>query len=137
MITRREAQKMNARLGLNRRDFLKANLLLSAQCLAESLWGSDRSSWGLQYVLASSLYGNLPLSAILPEVKKAGSQYIDLWPKIWGTQREQVSAMGYEEFGELLQKNGVRLAISTRFDLGPFKLADEIRFVKRKLRPDQ
>jgi sugar phosphate isomerase/epimerase len=122
---------MHLRLGSNRRAFLKASLLLSAQGLAESLWSSGRNSFGLRYAIASSLYGNLPLSVILPEVKKAGSQYIDLWPRIWGTQREEVSAMGNEKFGELLQQNGVKLAISTRFDLGPFKLADEIQFLRR------
>lgn len=116
---------------MNRRHFLKTSLLASTQSLIPSLQGLGPDSFRLRYVLASSLYGNLPLAVILPEVKKAGCEYIDLWPRIWGTQREEVDAMGYDKFGELLQQNGVNLAVSTRFDLGPLKLQDEIQFLHK------
>jgi sugar phosphate isomerase/epimerase len=39
--------------------------------------------------------------------------------------------MGYDKFGELLQRNDVKLAATTRFDLGPFKLQEEIRFLRK------
>ncbi|HCL29416.1 MAG TPA: xylose isomerase [Candidatus Latescibacteria bacterium] len=83
----------------------------------------------LQYILASSLYGTLPLSEIIPEVKRAGSSHIDIWPRVHGDQREQIEAMGNDAFAALLEANDVQLGISTRFDLGPFELQQEMAFV--------
>ncbi|HIG17383.1 MAG TPA: sugar phosphate isomerase/epimerase [Candidatus Handelsmanbacteria bacterium] len=83
----------------------------------------------LQYILASSLYGTLPLSEIVPEVKWAGSSHIDIWPRVHGDQREQIEAMGDDAFAALLETNDVQLGISTRFDLGPFELQQEMAFV--------
>ena len=83
----------------------------------------------LSYILASCMYGTLPLAEILPQVGEIGSDRIDIWPQVHGNQREQVEEMGREAFAELLKKNGVRLGISTRFDLGPFGLAEEMDFV--------
>ena len=88
----------------------------------------NQAPFKLNYVLASCMYGTMPLSEIVPEVKKSGSEHIDIWPQVHGNQREQVEAMGHEAFAELLQTHGVRLGISTRFDLGPFGLEEEIRF---------
>ena len=34
----------------------------------------------LNYILASCMYGTLPLAEIVPEVKKIGSERIDIWP---------------------------------------------------------
>ena len=48
-----------------------------------------------------------------------------------GTQREQMDEMGHEKVMELLAKHGVKLAVSTRYDLGPFKLEDEMPIVKK------
>jgi sugar phosphate isomerase/epimerase len=87
--------------------------------------------FALRYVLSSSLYGKTRLEEILPEVKKTGASGIDLWPLRHADQREQVEAMGHERFGELLKKHGVGLALTTRFDLGPLKLRDEMHFVRR------
>ena len=39
--------------------------------------------------------------------------------------------MGHERFGELLKQHGAGLAMTTRFDLGPLRLQDEMRFVRR------
>ena len=84
--------------------------------------------FGLNYILASCMYGTLPLAEIVPEVKKIGSERIDIWPRVHGNQREQVESMGNEAFAELLANHGVGLGISTRFDLGPFGLEEEIAF---------
>lgn len=84
--------------------------------------------FSLQYIIASSLYGTLPLAEILPEVGKASSEYLDIWPRVHGDQREQVEAMGHEAFAELLERHCVRLGVSTRFDLGPFELQQEMVF---------
>ena len=81
-----------------------------------------------RYVLASSLYGTTPLAQILPEVNKVGAKHLDIWPRVHGDQREQVEEMGHDAFSDLLKEHGVKLGVSTRFDLGPFGLQPEIRF---------
>ena len=84
----------------------------------------------LNYILASCMYGTLPLAEIVPEVKQIGSDRIDIWPRVHGDQREQVESMGNDAFAELLATHGVGLGISTRFDLGPFGLAEEMAFAR-------
>ena len=84
----------------------------------------------LNYILASCMYGTLPLAEIVPQVKKSGSDHIDIWPRVHGDQREQVESMGAEAFAELLATHGVGLGISTRFDLGPFGLEEEMAFAQ-------
>ena len=84
----------------------------------------------LNYVLASCMYGTLPLAEIVPEVKKIGAESIDIWPRVHGNQREQVTSMGNDAFAALLATDGVGLGISTRFDLGPFGLAEEMAFAQ-------
>ena len=84
----------------------------------------------LNYILASCMYGTLPLAEIVPEVKKIGSDRIDIWPRVHGDQREQVESMGNDAFAELLATHGVGLGISTRFDLGPFGLEEEMAFAQ-------
>lgn len=83
--------------------------------------------WQPRYVLASCMYGKNELARILPEVSKTGADAIDLWPAPHGNQREQVDELGREKFAEMLTHARVKLAIVTRFDLGPLKLTDEIR----------
>jgi sugar phosphate isomerase/epimerase len=85
----------------------------------------------LRYMLASSMYGNLPLATILPEVKKTGATSIDLWPKVHGTQREELETIGHERFAEMLRAHGVSLGGFTRYDLGPFGLEQEIRVARK------
>lgn len=89
------------------------------------------SSFKFRYLLSSALYGVGRLEEILPEVAKAGAGHLDLWPRAHGDQREQAAAMGDEAFGTLLEKHGVKLGCITRYDLGPFKLADELLWAKK------
>ena len=84
----------------------------------------------LRYALSSALYGELPLDVILPEVTRAGCDVIDIWCKVHGNQREQIQEMGDEAFRDLLREHGTKLGVSTRYPLGPFGLADELRWVK-------
>lgn len=90
----------------------------------------NEKSFELNYILASCMYGTLLLAEIVPEVKKIGAEHIDIWPRVHGDQREQVTAMGNAAFAELLTIHGVGLGVSTRFDLGPFGLAEEMTFAK-------
>jgi len=85
----------------------------------------------LRYVLSSALYGETPLAEILPEVSKAGCESIDIWCKVHGNQREQITEMGDEAFAALLEKNHTKLGVSTRYPLGPMKLQDEMAWLKK------
>jgi len=118
---------------LNRREMCRllaaspAALALSAGRLA----ADEPKPFALRYVLASSMYGTLKLEDILPEVRKTGADVIDLWPRRHADQREQMEAMGHEKFAELLDENNVRLGMTTRYDLGPFGLQDEMHVLHK------
>ena len=111
---------------MNRRRFLQS---IAAAATTPAL--AAETPWKLNYLLASSMYGSLPLAEILPEVKKTGATSIELWPKKHGTQREEIDAMGYEKFAALLREQGLSFGGTTRYDLGPFKLTEEIAVVKK------
>lgn len=110
---------------MNRRSFI-ASLSLAAAVKP----AAAQSAWRLRYMLASSMYGNLKLADILPEVKKTGAASIDLWPRKHGAQREELDELGHEKFAAMLSAHGITLGGTTRYDLGPFKLAEEIALVK-------
>lgn len=112
---------------INRRRFLQS---LSA-CAVAPAFAAEPTPWKLNYMLASSMYGSLPLAEILPEVKKTGATGIELWPKKHGTQREEMDAIGHEKFAAMLKEHGLSFGGTTRYDLGPFKLAEEIAVVKK------
>lgn len=113
---------------MNRRQFLTTVTL--AGCGA-ALARAASSPFQLRYLLQSAMFGNLPLATILPEVKRSGATGIDLWPKVHGTQREEMDAIGHDKFADMLRKHGIRLECFTRYDLGPFKLGDEIDVAKK------
>ena len=85
----------------------------------------------LRYILASAMYGEMPLDVILPEVAKTGSEAIDIWCKVHGNQREQITAMGDDAFAALLAQHRVKLGVSTRYPLGPLGLGDEMKWMKK------
>jgi sugar phosphate isomerase/epimerase len=111
---------------MNRRHFIQT---LSAIATTRVL--AVEKAWTLNYMLASSMYGNLPLAEILPEVKKTGAAGIELWPMKHGTQREELDQIGVEKFAAMLKAHDISFGGSTRYDLGPFKLTDEIKLVKQ------
>lgn len=111
---------------MNRRHFIQSLVALAAA----PAYAAD-TAWKLNYMLASSMYGNLSLAEILPEVKKTGATGIELWPKKHGTQREELDAIGHEKFAAMLKEAGVSFGGTTRYDLGPFKLTEEISVVNK------
>jgi len=111
---------------MNRRRFLQS---IAAAATTPAL--AAEKPWKLNYMLASAMYGSLPLADILPEVKKTGATAIELWPKKHGTQREELDAIGHEKFAAMLKEHGIGFGGTTRYDLGPFKLTDEIAVVKK------
>lgn len=114
---------------MKRRRFLHSLAATAATAAAPTLAAS--SSWKLNYMLASAIYGNLKLAEILPEVKKTGASSIELWPKKWGTQREEMDEIGHDRLAAMLKEHGITFGGTTRYDLGPFGLADEIAIVKK------
>lgn len=117
---------------MNRRQacqLLVASTVAALHSARRQVQAEEKSSFRLNYSLASSLYGYLPLAEILPEVSKIGADSIDLWPKSHGNQREQADEMGHAEFRRLLDQHNVKLGMTTRYDLGPFKLEEEVEFV--------
>ncbi len=115
-----------------RREFCKALAFapVAASLGAEPRPGNERS-FKLRYIVASSMYGRMKLSEILPEVRRAGDEYIDIWPEGHANQREQIEEMGHQQFTAMLKQHRVKLGILTRYDLGPFNLKDEIRIAKK------
>jgi sugar phosphate isomerase/epimerase len=115
-----------------RREFCKA---LAFAPLAASLktapMSGNEDDFKLRYIVASSMYGRMKLSDILPEVRGAGAEYIDIWPEGHANQREQVEEMGHQQFAAMLKQNRIKLGILTRYDLRPFDLKDEMRVAKK------
>lgn len=114
-----------------RRDFLTYAAAGAAAAFLPAGEARAQAGFSLDYILASCIYGELPLKEILPEVAKVGATHIDIWPRKHGSQREELDAMGEEAFGALLAEHGVKLGITTRYDLGPFKLQDELKIAGR------
>lgn len=83
----------------------------------------------LSYAVASSMYGCLPLSEVVQAAHAVGDGRIDLWPRKHANHREQADELGREQFQTLLEANNVLLALTTRYDLGPFGLRDEFDYV--------
>jgi sugar phosphate isomerase/epimerase len=98
---------------------------------APSLGAFNEKPFALKYMLASSMYGKLKLEDIVGEVHKSGAAHVDLWPMHHANQREQMDEMGHDKFAQLLEKHDVTLGMTTRYDLGPFGLQDEMKMLKR------
>lgn len=125
--------------GIERRHFLQvagASLLAGAVSQAETMSAQlARPSavprdWEPRYLLASSLYGYTALPEVLDQVRLCGATAVDLWPKVHGNQREQLTEMGVDAFRTHLQQREIGLGCLTQFPLGPFGLADELRLAQ-------
>lgn len=118
---------------LNRRQMgrLLAAAPAAIACAGRLPAAEQQRPFALRYVLASSMYGKMKLREILPEVRKTAARCIDLWPQGHADQREQMEALGHRRFGGLLGQHDVRLAMTTRYDLGPFGLDDEMRVLRK------
>ena len=112
---------------IRRRDFCKSLAAgAAATALAPAALAAAQEGFKLIPIVASSMYGCLPLAEILPEVPRTGAEHIDIWPKGHANQREQIEAMGHEAFAELLARHGVKVGIFTHYDLGPFGLQPDM-----------
>jgi sugar phosphate isomerase/epimerase len=120
MLTRRRCLSTGARLA-------------AAACVSTGFLETLRANprFQLKYILGSCLYGYTRIEEILPEVPRAGAAAIDIWPKVHGSQREQLDELGEEKFAALLQAHSVALGCITQYKLGPFGLQDEMRLAQR------
>jgi sugar phosphate isomerase/epimerase len=123
---------MNLNSILTRRDFCATLSGVSALCLARpDLFAEDSSDFQFKYILGSCMYGYADLKEIVPEASKIGATAIDIWPKVHGNQREQLEAMGEDNFAEFLQSHDVTLGCITQYKLGPFGLQNEMKLAQR------
>lgn len=115
---------------MKRRTLLK-NAALSAAAFTLPRLPAAEPAFQLNYLLGSAMYGDLPLATVIEEVPKTGAKVLDIWPRKWATHREQMEQMGHEKVMELLAKSGVKLDVSTCYNLGAFKLGDEMPVLKK------
>ena len=77
------------------------------------------------------MYGYQYVGEILPEVRKTGATALDVWPKVHGNQREQLTDLGEDKFAAMLKQHEITLGCITQYKLGPFGLQDEMRLAQR------
>ncbi len=116
-------------MNLSRRRFLHSVAAASAGSTLSAL--AAPAPFHLRYLLNSAMYGEMPLADILPEVAKTGSEAIDIWCKVHANQREQIAEMGDDAFAAMLRKQQVKMAVSTRYPLGPTGLGDETVWMQK------
>ncbi len=124
---------MNKKHRLSRRRAIVSGAVgaTAATIAAHRLGAFEQGDFRLRYMLGSCMYGYTDVAEVLAEVKKTGATAIDLWPKVHGNQREQLSELGEEKFISLLRRHDVRVGCITQYKLGPFGLQDEMRLANR------
>ncbi len=118
---------------MNRRSFISrlGVASLGGAVSRAYLNAASKDGFRFRYMLASSMYGELPLDVILPEVQKTGASFVDIWPRVHGNQREQMDLLGHSVVADMLAKRGLQIGCLTRYDLGPFGLRPEMAVAKR------
>ena len=119
------------RFAIPRRRFLRRVAGGAVAAALAPLATQAKEAFALNWIVASSLYGRLPLADILPEVPKTGAQHIDIWPEGHANQREQMEKMGHGKFAALLDKHKVKLGMLTHYNLGPFRLQPQMPVAQR------
>ena len=74
---------------MNRRRLLKRSALAAAASVLPRSRAAD-AAFKLNYLLGSAMYGDLPLATVIEETPKTGTRMLDIWPRKWATQREQM-----------------------------------------------
>jgi len=118
--------------GIISRRSLLASVGLSA--MSTPNWAApDKQSntFKLKYMLASCMYGKLDVRECIAQVAKIKASCIDLWPPSHGDQRFQIDSIGHDHYVKACVDAHVKPQMTTRYDLGPFGLTDEINVVKQ------
>ena len=113
---------------MKRRTAIKA---LALTALAPRLLESAQQKFKLRYVLNSAMFGEMALASILPEIRKTGSESIDIWRRRHGNQREQIAEMGDDACMALLKEHDAKISMSTCYPLGPFALQEEMEWLRK------
>lgn len=118
---------------LTRRSFCAASAVaLGSAVMPRTLADAAESEpFQLKYILGSCMYGYQYVGEILPEVRKIGATALDVWPKVHGNQREQLTDLGEDKFAAMLKQHEITLGCITQYKLGPFGLQDEMRLAQR------
>ena len=116
---------------LSRRGFCSATATALVSPFVASTVFSAKPDFRLKYILGSCMYGYLYVGEIFPQVRKTGAAAIDIWPKVHGNQREQLTDLGEEKFAAMLKQHEAKLGCITQYKLGPFGLQDEMRLAQR------
>ena len=75
---------------MNRREFTRHLAFAATFSSVRFTRAARPTGFRFNYLVGSSMYGELPLSEILPDVRKTGAGHIDIWPRKHGNQREQI-----------------------------------------------
>ena len=122
---------------LSRRDFCRQAAEAAGSFVvagaAPALIGATeaREEFSLNYILGSPMYGMAPLAEVLVEAAKIGAEAIDIWPQRHANHREQMDSVGFDQVERLLEEHKVRLGMITRYDLGPYRLQEELPVLSR------
>ncbi len=117
---------------ISRRTFCAATTAaLASGILQRPSPAEEPTKFQLKYILGSCMYGYQDVGEIFPEVRKTGASAIDIWPKVHGNQREQLTDLGEEKFAAMLKQHEISLGCITQYKLGPFGLQDEMRLAQR------
>ena len=82
---------------ISRRTFCAAGTAaLASGTLQRPSSGAESSKFQLKYILGSCMYGYQNVDEIFSEVRKTGASALDIWPKVHGNQREQLTELGEE-----------------------------------------
>ncbi len=87
---------------ITRRQFhASVSAMAAGPLLQHPLRADDTEPFSLQCILGSCLYGYQYVGEVLSEVRKTGALAIDIWPKVHGNQREQLTDLGEEKFATM------------------------------------
>lgn len=104
--------------------------MLAAGLSTDVLRGDDEPPFRLRYIVASAMYGTSPLSEIVPEVRRCGAEFIEIWAQPHGNQREQIDELGVAATRRLFEKHDVQLGSFTCFKYGLFHMQPEMELVR-------
>jgi len=121
-------------LRIDRRTFntaLASTVAVSAGLPNLQIAAAKEKAFKLKFIVASCMYGKAPLAKILPQVRAAGADYIEIWAKSHGNQREQIDQLGVDKVRQLMVEHKVLLGSFTCFKYGIFRMQGEMALVKR------
>lgn len=115
----------------SRREFLGLAVGSAVAGIAPAFLRGEENPFRLNYIVASSMYGRLPLGDVLAEVGKTDAEHIDIWPQRHANHREQIETMGHQEFAAMLKRHKVKVGILThRASKGLIVLTTNIVFME-------